>query len=291
MIFHENLKYPKCIMEGTHSTSPKKRLSVDLKSKKTPNNKSTTKNKFIYGNYSRYYGYRNLKDDVDPRMDSFLENKHLWEYKDVLDVGCNSGLITTELGKKTLVKHITGIDIDKSLILRSTNHIKRLRKSYMGENNNNEFPFNVSFVAGNYVLRDDVLLEIEKPQFDVILCLSVTKWFHLNFGDKGLQQAFKRMFLQLREGGKLILEAQPFASYKRRKKLTVCDLYYFNVFYLTSFFPQNEIFENYKSIKFFPKDFESYLLSKEVGFKSVSLLEVSKHAVIGFQRPIHIFEK
>lgn len=201
------------------STSPKKRLS--LNSKKPLNHKSTAKNKFIYGNYSRYYGYRNVKDEVDPRIDAFLENKHLWEYKDVLDVGCNSGMITTELGKKTLVKHITGIDIDKTLIQRSTNHIKRLRKSYMGENNNKEFPFNVSFVGGNYVLRDDVLLEIERPQFDVILCLSVTKWFHLNFGDKGLKQAFKRMFLQLREGGKLILEAQPYESYKRRKKLTV----------------------------------------------------------------------
>ncbi|KAL5293462.1 MEPCE.2 family protein [Megaselia abdita] len=258
-------------MEATQSTSPKKRLSVD--SKKTPTPRSITKNKFIYGNYSRYYGYRNLKDDVDPRIDAFLENKHLWDYKDVLDIGCNSGMITTELGKKTFVKHISGIDIDKTLIQRSTNQIKRLRKGYMGENNNKEFPFNVSFISGNYVLRDDVLLEIERPQFDVILCLSVTKWLHLNFGDKGLKQAFKRMFLQLRDGGKLILEAQPFESYKRRKKLT------------------NEIFENYKSINLFPKDFEKYLLSDEIGFKSVSLLEVNKHAVKGFQRPIQIFEK
>lgn len=206
-------------MEPTQSTSPKKRLSLDTKSKVTP--RSAAKKKFIYGNYSRYYGYRNTSDEADPRIDAFLENKQLWDHKDVLDIGCNSGLVTTQLGKNTLVKHITGIDIDKTLIQRSTNHIKRLRKSYIGENNNNEFPFNVSFVGGNYVLKDDVLLEIEKPQFDVILCLSVTKWLHLNFGDKGLRQAFKRMFLQLRDGGKLILEAQPFESYKRRKKLTV----------------------------------------------------------------------
>lgn len=54
---------------------------------------------------------------------------------------------------------------------------------------------------------------------------------------------------------------------------------------------QEEIFENYKSMSFFPKDFEEYLMSQEVGFKSVSLLEVNKHSVKGFRRPIQVFEK
>ncbi len=58
----------------------------------------------------------------------------------------------------------------------------------------------VRFICDNYVLESDDLLELAQPEFDTILCLSTTKWIHLNFGDDGIKRAFKRMYAQLRPG-------------------------------------------------------------------------------------------
>ena len=73
----------------------------------------------------------------------------------------------------------------------------------------------------NYVLETDDMLASVTPEYDVILCLSITKWVHLNNGDDGLKRFFRRAFLNLRIGGKLVLEPQPWSSYKKKKKLTV----------------------------------------------------------------------
>ena len=37
---------------------------------------------------------------------------------------------------------------------------------------------------------------------------SITKWVHLNNGDAGLKRFFRRIFRQLRPGGRLLLEPQ-----------------------------------------------------------------------------------
>ena len=138
-------------------------------------------------------------------------------------------------------------------------------------------------------------LEVE---YDTILCLSVTKWVHLNWGDQGMLKLFSSIYSILRfvwildlynikiccyflvsmrflfllpfsnrKGGRLIIEPQPFKSYAKKKKLSPA------------------ILENYKSIELKPRDFPAYLVAV-VGFKRVSLLHESM-SVNGFDRQIY----
>lgn len=158
------------------------------------------------------------------------------------------------------MKFITGIDIDKELIGKAKKKLKSPHTNFL----------NVKFETGNYVLSSEADFAKEIPQFDVILCLSVTKWIHLNFGDEGIKMMFKRIYCQLKSEGVLILEAQPYESYRRRKKLSEITL------------------KNYNNIKLFPKDFEFYL--KTIGFSENYTINKVTSAK-GFERPIQVFIK
>ena len=65
----------------------------------------------------------------------------------------------------------------------------------------------------------------------------------------------------------LILEAQDFASYRKKKKLT------------------ERIFENFQNIKLRPENFSDYLL-QEVGFCTGHTIAIPHHSSKGFQRPL-----
>ncbi len=71
-------------------------------------------------------------------------------------------------------------------------------------------------------------------------------------------------------GGILVLEAQSYSSYSKKKKLTP------------------RIFENFQSIQFLPEQFSEYLLH-EVGFTTSHVIAVPRHASKGFQRPIQVW--
>ena len=70
----------------------------------------------------------------------------------------------------------------------------------------------------------------------------------------------------------LILEAQDFASYRKKKKLT------------------ERIFENFQNIKLRPENFSDYLL-QEVGFCTGHTIAIPHHSSKGFQRPLQFFVK
>ena len=119
-------------------------------------------------------------------------------------------------------------------------------------------------------------------EFDTIVCLSVTKWVHLNWGDDGLKRLFKRVYRQLRPGGLFILEPQPWESYSKNKrhKISVSHFSSFPLwtqFHVCPFYLQDEFNRNFKSIQLFPNDFPEYLMSTDVGFASCDLIDIPNH--------------
>eukprot|EP00794_Sanderia_malayensis_P015219 gene15219-16793_t len=268
-------------------------------SKKTCNRKFREKDsKYRYGNYNRYYGYRNANMFEDDRVQSF--QKDWFEGKTCLDIGCNVGHLTLHIAKHFNPKSLLGVDIDETLIRAARNNIRNYLPtknpqapaqsefpiSFVlchgplaapmlpgSEGKSFGFPYNVAFKTENYVDCQWSDLDEIKPEYDLILCLSITKWVHLNWGDDGLKKMFKKMFRSLKSDGKLVLEPQPWKSYSKKKNLT------------------QSIREAFDSIKFKPDQFINYLLSPEVGFAKSQLLGVPKHKAQGFQRPIYVLTK
>lgn len=191
----------------------------------------------------RYYGYRNPSSE-DLRLVSF--RSEWFQDRDILDIGCNAGHVTICVARDFNPKSIVGIDIDPKLIASARKNIKTYSSAHPNERlfpvsmplmygsipstscsaSTSRFPSNISFVQGNYVPENEEFLQMVQPEYDTILCLSVTKWVHLNWKDAGLKRFFRRIFAHLRPGGRLILEAQGWASYNKRKKLTVSSLSY-----------------------------------------------------------------
>lgn len=71
------------------------------------------------------------------------------------------------------------------------------------------------------MLDNDTDLTNVAAEYDTIIAFSVTKWIHLNFGDQGLKRFFKRLYRTLLPGGRLILEPQPWSSYRVKRRMTV----------------------------------------------------------------------
>ncbi|GJP78004.1 hypothetical protein CLOP_g8337 [Closterium sp. NIES-67] len=114
--------------------------------------------------------------------------------------------------------------------------------------------------------------DMPRDSADTVLCLSVTKWVHLNWGDAGLIALFANLFHMLRPGGVLILEPQPWSSYKKKHGLT------------------KESREHYSSIKIFPAHFRQLLLDK-IGFQRVEELTAAVPTARGFDRPLFVYYK
>ncbi|CAN1132812.1 Probable RNA methyltransferase At5g51130 [Linum perenne] len=259
---------------------------------------------FPFGNYRNYYGYRIGEGlDEDPRLKVF---KTEWfQGKDCLDIGCNSGIITIHIAKKFNCQSILGIDIDPDRISDAYWHLRKHSRELSGSSSTNvskeqireklnaskkgtqqvgedkEMEKDASVCKGKNLFdvvsfRQENFVENhqshQKP-YDVILCLSVAKWIHLNWGDDGLINLFTKVWKLLLPGGIFILEPQPWESYQKNYQVSKTAA------------------ENYRNIMFRPDCFREILLDK-VGFRSVEdLTSGLKGSKTGFNRPIFAFHK
>ncbi|KAL6118153.1 uncharacterized protein ACO6RY_03009 [Pungitius sinensis] len=127
------------------------------------------------------------------------------------------------------------------------------------------FPNNVTFIQGDYVSRGNWWPG--RGQYDIILCLGVTKWVQLQAGDGGVVALFRRAYQSLSPGGLFMLEPQPWSSYGHSKKAS------------------GATDRNFRSLRLRPEQFTFYL-TDSVGFSSYRLITPS-----GNQRPIYLFHK
>ncbi|KNC99723.1 uncharacterized protein SPPG_05105 [Spizellomyces punctatus DAOM BR117] len=129
------------------------------------------------------------------------------------------------------------------------------------------FPLNVRFRCGDWLHEPNP--SNTDLKYDVILALSVTKWIHLNHGDDGIKLFFQRCFHSLNSGGLLLLEPQPFDSYRKRGLIL-----------------SDEMRNNYRNITLKPEDFEKYLVER-VNFRRVDHVVASTmNGTKGFCRPL-----
>lgn len=109
---------------GAWKPRPQHRPSQDKKKKQHMPKFRSKDARYQYGNYNRYYGYRNLHHEVDPRLKVFAQRKELFFGKDILDIGCNIGHITLSVARNLGAKSVTGIDIDRTLINIARKNVK-----------------------------------------------------------------------------------------------------------------------------------------------------------------------
>lgn len=123
----------------------RQRSNEDGGAKKTLPKFHEQNKRFQYGNYNRYYGYRNPDKD-DPRL-SYLR-KEWFAGKTCLDIGCNTGHVTLHIAKEFLPRKIVGIDIDGNLIGIARKNIKnclmdRAKEQSAKEAGDRQFPMSM----------------------------------------------------------------------------------------------------------------------------------------------------
>lgn len=240
------------------------------------------------GAYKQYYNRRSGdsctgEDDRLPLVRTILEKI---SRPHILDIGCNDGSLTIAIAKIGPCQ-IVGIDIDAKLVNRARNTVRdfvlssRREPSIAGmgcdttkaqTDEDNVFPYNATFRCED-VCDEGARTVAEKGKYDVVICLSVTKWIHITHGDEGIKRFFTTIRNCLNENGCMVLEPQLSKSYKKARKRGQA--------------PKEMTLDK---IKLRPEKFKDYLLA-EGGFHHMEMLRDVRGKGQAFNRPVMAFFK
>ncbi|KAK9907368.1 hypothetical protein WJX75_002345 [Coccomyxa subellipsoidea] len=254
----------------------------------------------VHGNYRRYYGYRiGQAFEEDPRLK--VMEKPWFQNRKCMDIGCNEGMVTLGLVTRFGTASMLGVDIDPVLIskacrnlreehtratmdLARLSHTRRHLLSSRADAQSAQMSQNAERKAASAALQGFIgtrfqqgnfleLEGLEQGTYDTILCLSVTKWVHLNGGDAGLHALLARIYDLLAPGGRLILEPQPWSSYQAAVHKP----------------GMRERLHHLSSLYLRPEDLPHYA-TQQFSLSFVRQLRAPENAK-GFDRPIYLFQK
>ncbi|KAK9824349.1 hypothetical protein WJX72_009605 [[Myrmecia] bisecta] len=256
---------------------------------------------YLHGNYHRYYGYRlGSAFEEDPRLQ--VLDKRWFQGRRCLDIGCNEGVVTLSVVQRFGCFSMLGVDIDEALVKKACRRLQTVRSEAASRQEHLRRHYPASAEAETlqglgaqpspaaqrkaaatavralgctwFQCEDFVAAEHSAQSVDTVLCLSVTKWVHLNRGDEGLRSLFQKVRDVLTPGGFFVLEPQPWRSYKQAMRKQG-----------VSAAPHSQL----DQLHFRPEAFMEYLV-QELTFKLVRSPEVAESAP-GFDRPMYVFKK
>ncbi|CAN7996938.1 unnamed protein product [Ixodes hexagonus] len=167
-----------------------------------------------YGNFVNYYQFNKPEARLNTLPEDLSSYCLLSDQRQLvaLDIGCNSGALTTQLYRNLTTSStgdvkVLGIDIDDSLIQCAAR--------------SNPFPDSIEYMCLDMMANTsgqviaDYLARCGRKRFDITFCFSVTMWIHLNHGDSGLKRFLESVCSNTRY---LLVEAQLWKCYRNASR-------------------------------------------------------------------------
>ena len=180
-----------------------------------------------------------------------IADPSLFEGKRVLELGCGDGALVHEIVREYKNCYLKGVDADSKLIELAACRARTCGGERPGDRsmpdldkipicfrNRSKREFLSHFRSAAESLptshesssperpkpvfeTENIIKDITKYkhcQFDTVVCLSVAKWIHLNWGDRGLYRLLLKFYNSLKIGGRLVFDIHNWKSYKRMKR-------------------------------------------------------------------------